>query len=289
MSTYYHFKVGDRPSTFGYVLPSVAEVLRGLPAWQLDDDARTLTLIQGKDEEERSAIMAGTTAAMRATNHFKVLAGWRNELYPVYDRGGELLLSMERAASCLFGIVTYGCHMTAYTKTTGASSGMKIWVPRRAKTKQTYGGMLDNTVAGGIATGETPFSSMVREAGEEASLEEEMVQRRTRACGAVTYFHIRDAQAGGETRLLQPECQYVYDLELDEDVTPRPSDDEVEGFTLMTIDEVQSAMRSGEFKPNCALVMLDFFIRHGVLTAENEKDYVEICARLHRRLEFPMP
>lgn len=87
--------------------------------------------------------------------------------------------------------------------------------------------------------------------------------------------------------MLQPECQYVYDLELDADTVPRPSDDEVESFALMTVDEVQGAMRSGGFKPNCALVLLDFFIRHGIITAENDQDYIEIVARLHRRLEFP--
>lgn len=34
-------------------------------------------------------------------------------------------------------------------------------------------------------------------------------------------------------------------------------------------------------------VLIDFFIRHGLLTPENEPDYIEIMARLHRRFEFP--
>ena len=103
----------------------------------------------------------------------------------------------------------------------------------------------------------------------------------------MTYFYIRDEKAGGETRLLQPECQYVYDLELPEDVVPTPGDNEVEEFYLWTVDEVKAAMAREVFKPNCAVVMLDFFVRHGMLTAENEKDYIEIVARMHRRLEFP--
>lgn len=48
-------------------------------------------------------------------------------------------------------------------------------------------------------------------------------------------------------------------------------------------------MAKGEFKPNCALLMLDFFIRHGILTAENEKDFEEIKSRIHRDIEFPGP
>jgi hypothetical protein len=103
----------------------------------------------------------------------------------------------------------------------------------------------------------------------------------------VTYYYIRDERAGGETNLMQPECQYIYDLELPEDVIPKPGDDEVEEFYLWSIDEVKQAMENGEFKPNCALVVLDFLIRHGFLTNENDRDFIEIVSRLHRRLEFP--
>ena len=294
--TYYGLYVKDYPETeLGYILPSVAAVFKGLPDWEVDDTGRSLTLLTGKTEEERSRVVAMTCQALRATEHFKVLKGWRDELYPVYGPNRELLFSIERAASALFGIVTYGCHMTAYTRSKrpkseaeagGEKEELKIWVPRRAATKQTYGGMLDNTVAGGIATGESAFESMVRESAEEASLPEDLVRSKAKAVGTVMYFHIRDRRAGGETRLLQPECQYVYDLELPESVVPKPSDDEVEGFELKSLDEVKDALAAGEFKPNCALVLLDFFVRHGIITAE-DKDYIEIVARLHRRLEFP--
>ncbi|KAM0716899.1 hypothetical protein Q7P37_006751 [Cladosporium fusiforme] len=284
INTYYALKVPQYPEAdLGYLLPSVAEAFRGLPDWQVNDDERTLTLITGSTEEERSKIVAATAEAMRATDHFKILRGWRKELYPVYGPNRDLLFSIERAASALFGIVTYGCHMMAYTRNDGE---LKLWVPKRAATKQTYGGMLDNTVAGGIATGETPFECIVREAGEEASLPEDLVRKEVKAVGTVTYFHIRDHRAGGETRLLQPEVQYIYDLELPDDVEPKPSDDEVESFELMTIEETKIALRDGSFKPNCAVVMLDFFVRHGILTCEDE-GYLEIVARLHRRLEFP--
>ncbi|EMC91671.1 hypothetical protein BAUCODRAFT_38776 [Baudoinia panamericana UAMH 10762] len=296
VDTYYALYVKDFPETpLGYILPSVSQVFKGLPHWQLNDRERTLTLTTGDTEAERSEAVAITCEALRATDHFRVLRGWRNELYPVYGPDREVLFSIERAASALFGIVTYGCHMTGYVRSKrpkseaevgGEAEELKIWVPRRAATKQTYGGMLDNTVAGGIATGENPFESMVRESAEEASLPEELVREKAKSVGTVTYFHIRDQRAGGETRLLQPECQYVYDLELPDSVVPKPSDEEVEGFELMSVEEVQVRLRGGEFKPNCALVILDFFVRHGILTAE-EEGYVELVARLHRKLEFP--
>ena len=45
-------------------------------------------------------------------------------------------------------------------------------------------------------------------------------------------------------------------------------------------------MRRGEFNPNCALLVLDFFIRHGILTPENEADFDEVKSRLPRPLNL---
>lgn len=284
INTYYQLRVSGHDYALGYMLPSVAEVFRGIPNWEIDDDDRTLALTGGNNAEERSKAIETTLLAMKETGHFKVLNKWRGELYAVYGKGKELLFNVERSASPLFGVVTYGVHLTAYTKKDGQ---LKIWTPRRARTKQTYGGMLDNAVAGGIASGESPFESLVRECGEEASLPEELVRSTAIPCGTLTYWYIRDERAGGETNLMQPECQYIYDLELPEGVIPKPGDDEVEEFYLWSVEEVQEALKHGEFKPNCALVVLDFLVRHGILTSEDEKDYIEIVSRMHRRLEFP--
>jgi 8-oxo-dGTP pyrophosphatase MutT (NUDIX family) len=286
INTYYQLRVAGHDYALGYMLPSVAEVFRGIPSWELHDDDRTITLTAGNSEPERSRAVATTMSAMRETGHFQVLKKWRNELYAVYGKGKELLFNVERSASPLLGVVSYGVHLTAYTRARD-SGEIKIWTPRRAKTKQTYGGMLDNAVAGGIASGESPFESLVRECAEEASLQENLVREKVKAAGTVTYYYIRDERAGGETNLLQPECQYIYDIELPDDVVPKPGDDEVEEFYLWSIDEVKQAMANGEFKPNCALVVLDFLVRHGFLTSENEADFIEIVSRLHRRLEFP--
>lgn len=254
--------------------------------WNIDSAAQTVTLITPVDAtaEKRSELIEQSLSVAFKADVFNVLRGWRNELYPIYGPGKTLLANMERSASSLFGILTYGVHMTGYVKD---DQGLQIWVPRRALAKQTYPGMLDNTVAGGISTGEEPFECLVREAMEEASLPEEIVKSNARPCGCLTYFYIRDARAGGETGLLQPECEYIYDIELDPSVIPRPCDSEVEDFRLWPIDKVKSALTDGRFKPNSAIVLIDFFIRHGIITPENEKDYMEIVARIHRRHEFP--
>lgn len=227
--------------------------------------------------------MADYLYEVREKKIFKILDGWRNERFPIYGPQKELLLNMERAATALFGVVTYGVHMTGYVET---EEGIKIWTPRRALNKDTYPGMMDNTVAGGLSTGEKPFECLVRECEEEASLPASLVHT-AKACGTLTYFHIRDARAGGEIDLCEPECEYIYDLKMPLEVIPKPGDNEAIDFQLLSIEEVQSAMAAGRFKPNCAQVLLDFFVRHGILNAENEPCYNQIIWKLHRRLEFP--
>jgi len=89
---------------------------------------------------------------------------WRNELYPIYENylgpyvvknpelsyphsegldgnvhaAGEAnhVFDIERSAAALFGLVTYGVHMTVYEKDDDGT--VRLWTPTRARTKQTY-------------------------------------------------------------------------------------------------------------------------------------------------------
>jgi hypothetical protein len=54
---------------------------------------------------------------------------------------------------------------------------------------------------------------------------------------------------------------------------------------MCTLDDILEKMHAGRFKPNCGAVIIDFMIRHGYLTAENEPNYLEIVTRLHRSAE----
>jgi len=131
---------------------------------------------------------------------------------------------------------------------------------------------------------------VIREADEEASLPEEVVRAHTKAAGLISYLYVTDERSGGEPGYIYPEVIWVYDLPLPADaVVPKPKDGEVEGFSLCTIDEIKEQLAQGRFKPNCAMVMLDFFARHGILTKDNEPDYDEIVRRSHRVMPFPGP
>jgi 8-oxo-dGTP pyrophosphatase MutT (NUDIX family) len=215
-----------------------------------------------------------------------------SEPFPIL--GAKYPVQLERFAADLFGITARGAHLTVYTID---DDKMKIWVPRRSLSLFTYPGKLDSTVAGGVCAGETPKQNIIREAQEEASLPADRVQRNIRAAGVLTYISYEEESLrtkgdenntpSGTEASIVPDVIYVYDLEVGADVKPVPEDGEVKEFYLMGVEEVKDALARNEFKTNSAVVMIDFFVRHGIITEENEKDYVEIVMRMHRRLPFP--
>ncbi|MCU7809626.1 MAG: DUF4743 domain-containing protein, partial [Candidatus Thiodiazotropha sp. (ex Notomyrtea botanica)] len=94
--------------------------------------------------------------------------------------------------------------------------------------------------------------------------------------GALTYCK--------ETRVgLKPDTLYCYDLELTDDFQPRNTDGEVAEFMLLPVEEVLRLVRdTDEFKLNCNLVLIDFFIRHGILDPETP-DYLDLVQGLHEK------
>ncbi|TDZ17369.1 Uncharacterized protein C8034_v000376 [Colletotrichum sidae] len=277
----------------GYVPSRVLKKLIDAPVSvrgkiQVDTEERTVSAFYSSTIEGRSKRAANLFDYWREKDTFPILRGWRDELWPVYGRDGELLYNMERTACGLFGVTRYGVHLTAYVRCPTASHGIMMWVPRRSPTKSTFPGMLDNTVAGGLMTGEDPLECVIREADEEADLPAEVIRTRIKHVGGVTYIYITEAEAG-QVGLIYPEVQWIYDLELSEDVVPQPNDGEVADFSLCTVEEVQQGLAQGKFKPNCALVTLDFMIRHGIVTEHNEPNYHRILRRIHRQLPFPGP
>lgn len=126
--------------------------------------------------EKRDYRMAETLQLSREKSHIEVLLGWRDELFPVVDKHREVV-NIERAGSALFVIMVYGVHMTGYVKTSDGDSdsdgdgslkdGFRIWVAQRPLAKSVCPSMLENTVGGGIASGEEVFGTLVREAEEK--------------------------------------------------------------------------------------------------------------------------
>ncbi|VDB87129.1 unnamed protein product [Peniophora sp. CBMAI 1063] len=250
----------------------------------------------------RTRAMNDTTTWWRDSGRFPGVISprlWRGEWYAIYadpfgpislaggdplseddlDTNSNYVFSMERASCALFGVVTYGVHMTVYEQ--DDDGAIRVWVPRRSATKQTWPGLLDNSIAGGIPARSSPGWSMAKEAMEEGSIPEATFEKYAKAVGVISYFF--QTSAGW----LQPEVEYVYDMRVpsSESLKLSPGDNEVETFKLLPLDDVFELLHAGEFKPNCALVLIDFLIRLGKITPDNEPHYLDIQTRMHSRFE----
>ncbi|KAG4442825.1 hypothetical protein IFR05_001706 [Cadophora sp. M221] len=267
---------GD-PRPHGYIKPSIVEAMPWTENFQLvhSTTPKRVQLIAETTVAANEAI-SKVLQTSREMKLFKCLNGWRNEEYRIL--GARSDIKVERAGAGLFGIITIGVHMTVFTRL--KSGEIRIWVPTRSMTTTTYPGMLDSSVAGGVPVGIEPFECLVKEATEEASLSEELTRRTAKSVGCVSEFCAKD---DGQ---LEPSVKYVYDMEIEEGVQPRPADSEVQEFRLMDIEEVKRSILGGMYKPMSAMVIIDFLVRHGILTVENEKNYVELVARTHRLLPF---
>lgn len=240
--------------------------------------------------EELTKLLNAVAQFWRVRDAFEVLKGWRDEQYTIYGPGRIVLFTLERAACGLFGLVTYGAHLNVYIPASEGGRPLRMWCPRRAKTKATFPGMLDNSVAGGISNGLSPYETIIKEADEEASVPEAIARRLVKSVSAISYMYV-DGTVEKGAGWIQPEVQYIYDLALIGDAATlklRPNDGESEDFELMEMDKVKDEMLSGNFKPNCAAVIIDFMVRHGLITSENEQDFLALQQRLHRSLEFPV-
>ncbi|CDO92183.1 unnamed protein product [Kluyveromyces dobzhanskii CBS 2104] len=240
--------------------------------------------------QERDDLTETLSQKLRAESKLECIKTWRNEKYAVYAEHEPYVL-IERGLAGAFGIVTYGIHMNGFFH--DKKTGNKLfWIPRRSATKSTWPSLLDNTVAGGIGYPLGIYETLLKECMEEATLASDVVERNITSVGSVSYLSfqgdINKEKFEQESCFITGEVEYVYDMELPSNIIPKPNDDEVEQFGIYTLQEVIYSIKKGEFKPNCALILVEFLIRHGYITPENEPNYTEIVSRMHRRLPFPV-
>ncbi|MGE3171284.1 MAG: NUDIX domain-containing protein [Planctomycetota bacterium] len=235
----------------------------------------------GEHVELTGASAADRTERLRRFLRPLAAAGefsWRCEDYPLVLRhGDDEWARLDRGAVPWLGARPFGVHLCAWTRVPGAVEPA-VWVAIRARDK-TFGGLWDNTVAGGQPAGLSLRDNVVKECMEEASIPASLAAH---AIEVATLTYVRADDSG-----LKPDTLFCYDLELPADFTPRPNDAEVERFVRMPRSELATAVRDREVcKPNCALVWIDFLLRHGALDAELPADE---RAALQRALRAPLP
>ncbi|KAL6946925.1 hypothetical protein ACO0QE_001779 [Hanseniaspora vineae] len=239
--------------------------------------------------EERNKGVDELAQFLRKEQIFDCLKGWRNERYVMYDLKKQPYVLVERALTNIFGIITYGIHINGAV--IDENNHINFWIPKRAATKQTWPLKYDNIIAGGLGYPYGIQETMLKECMEEGNLSEELALKYTKPAGCVSYlYHSGEFESDcfqSEGSSITGEVEYIYDMFLPPDVTPTPNDGEVESFKLYSLQETLDLLRSNDFKPNCALIFVDFFIRHGYITPENEPNYAEIVRKMHRTLPFP--
>mgnify|MGYP001375515625 CR=1 FL=1 len=253
----------------GYARHDMAEAIRpATNVFRVTEDE--VALAPGlRTFEQRTAAVEGVVKELQGTG---IMSPWRGEPYAVtIAPGGPALFAIERAAVPLFGIRAYGVHLNGYVRKNGVTH---LWIGRRSRTKQTYPGMLDNAVAGGLPHGLTARECLIKECAEEAGIPKALAEEALPA-GAITY-------TGTMPEGLRRDVLYCYDLELPADFRPVCHDGELEAFMLMPVEEVAAIVRdTQQFKFNCNLVIIDFLVRRGLL-GPDEPDYLAIVKGLHQ-------
>ena len=129
-------------------------------------------------------------------------------------------------------------------------------------------------VAGGQPSDLGLQENVEKECIEEASISSQLA-REARPSSAVAYKY--------ETRKgISPKTLFCYDLQVPTNFVPVNADGEVEQFYRIPLTElVESISQHPEdWKPNSALVALDFAIRQGAINPDIEPDFLQIVAML---------
>lgn len=260
----------------GWIPPRVAPLLTRFPEVFARPHGGAVGLCPNLDSYgERSEAVDAVLQTIRQDGSLTCLKGWRDEKYSVMPKFSDApLMWMERAATSLFGVKRYGVHVNGYT--VSDSGEVSMWLARRSPTKQTYPGLLDNLAAGGLAAGVGIKHTLVKECQEEACIPAAIAEK-ARPVSTVSYTY--DDEEG-----VFAESQFVFDLKLPLDFKPRVGDGEVQEFYLLPIHEVKELLASDDFKPNCAMVVLDFLIRHSFIEPDTEPYYQIFVEGLHQTL-----
>jgi 8-oxo-dGTP pyrophosphatase MutT (NUDIX family) len=220
-----------------------------------------------------AARTAAVDAVLRRLRAQGLFAGWRDEAYPVTTSfHAPPLMQIERASATAFGVLVHGVHVIGYR---GEGDAMQLWIARRSRCKPVGPGKLDHLANGGQPIGLGLRDNLFKECWEEAGMPA-AIAGRARSASAVAYL-FEDGDG------LRDEINFVFDLEVPADFTPRNVDGEVEEFFLWSADRVRRILaETDDFLYDAALGLIDFLVRRGVIGPETP-DYLDLIHGLRSR------
>jgi 8-oxo-dGTP pyrophosphatase MutT (NUDIX family) len=248
--------IAERLKAFSQVFVVTAEMVSMHPAL-ITPEQRTQAFAQA------ASVMVADWGGLRL----------KGELYPVVARWGqEPSMLMDRSMVVLFGVPSHGVHVNGYVQ---KEDGLYLWVGKRAANKSVAPGKLDNMIAGGQPYDLTLMDNLAKEAEEEANVPRELALTAV-PVGLISY--VREDKWG-----LRPDVMFCFDLAVPADFSPQNQDGEISDFYLLPVAEVaQRVCHSQDFKLNVNLVIIDFLIRHGIVTPDGERDYIDMVRGLRK-------
>lgn len=244
--------LGGSQAATGHLTPVHAKVLQNLSShWAHVPLGLHWDTLEGTPAS-RSQALAEFAKQLQDLGY---VTGWRNEKFSYWEdhvigTGPQSLeprsqlpaaFEMERSAFRFFGLRSHAVHVNGFT-----GEG-HVWCGRRAQTKSTDPGMLDNIAAGGLPAGELLQTCGAREMAEEAGIFEAL---------AMT------AVAHGKVSTCRPvangwhhETLWVYNLLVPPEVTPINQDGEVSEFACMSPKQVVEAIANHAFTVDAACVI----------------------------------
>jgi 8-oxo-dGTP pyrophosphatase MutT (NUDIX family) len=238
------FRIGG--AQVGWVKPAFAARLAAFPELRRDTDGITL---------DDGSVLPAIARQLSDAGCYR----WRREAFDIRaEPDGPVLALVDRGALPSFGVLAVGVHLNGLVR---RADGLHVWVARRAANKLLDPSKLDHIVAGGVPAGLGPAETLVKEAEEEATIPAALAAKAV-PVGVISYAMERPEG-------LRRDLLHCYDLDLPEDFRPAAADGEVEAFELWPIARVMQAVRdTDDFKFNVNLVLIDLFLRLGMIQGE---------------------
>lgn len=196
-----------------------------------------LGLVWNAAEWTRKARSTALQAALGHAHAQGLLKGWRNERYSFWqadctspDPERAAAFDAERAGFRFLGLRSHAVHVNGFLP------DGRLWIARRALSKPTDPGLLDNITAGGLPAGETLHRCLLRELAEEAGLQP--APEQLQAAGSVRTTRL-------EPQGWHDEVLHVFNLEMPVDVAPQITDGEVAAFMCLQPREVLARIEAG--------------------------------------------
>lgn len=252
--------------------------------------------------DEETKVRLNSAKLDEIADHFVkigIIPKRHSDRYPVVSRGpiregvvwpsheGRLVATIDRNLAPYFGIDSIGVHLLCFVKEKSTDEDetpqISLWMAQRSATKSSFPLKWDPTVAGGQPMELLHHENMMKEADEEAGIPSGMSRKAT-SVGCLSQM---TCKADGSC--MKYSKYHVWDLQVSGEFQPHAKDGEVQSFELWGVEELLYEVKEGDkLRPAMRLVVTDFLIRHGVITAENEPQLTEIQAAVDRgRMVFP--